>query len=147
MANREKGEVSLTIGERTFTLVLNTNAMAEIEDQLSLLDGKERNWDYFASRMVNKKTAGVRDVRLLFWGMAREFHPEITLKEAGRLIDQAGGVVGLDAILAPAAEKAATPDPADVEAVGLKPGNPPEAPASRGKTGGGASTSTPAPPG
>jgi hypothetical protein len=143
MANREKGEISLTIGGRVLTLVLNTNAMAEIEDQLSTPD-RERNWDYFAARMTNPKVAGVRELRLLFWGMTREHHAELSMKDVGVLIDDAGGVAGLMRLLVPAAEKSATPDPADVEALGLKPGNPPAAPARR-KTAGGASTSTPAP--
>lgn len=146
MANRQKGEVSLVIDGRTFTLVLNTNAMAEIEDQLSRIDGKDRNWDFFASRLMDPKKAGVRDVRLLMWGMTREHHADITLADAGRLVDAAGGMAALGDLLVPSAAAAATPDPADVEALGLKPGNPPKAQAGK-KTAGGASTSTRVPAG
>lgn len=144
MANREKGEVSLVIDGQAFTLVLNTNAMAEIEDQLSRLEGKDRNWDFFSARLMDPKKAGVRDVRLLMWGMTREHHPQVTLADAGRMVDRAGGMGSLANLLVPSAVESATPDPADVEALGLKPGNPPVAPA-RKRTAGGGSTSTPGP--
>jgi hypothetical protein len=48
------------------------------------------------------------------------------------------------ALLVPSAVQSATPDKADVEALGLKAGNPPAAPA-RKKTAGGVSTLTLAP--
>jgi hypothetical protein len=146
MANREKGEVALVIDGQTFTLVLNTNAMAEIEDQLSRLDGKDRNWDFFSARLMDPKKAGVRDGRLLRWGMTREHHPQITLADAGRMVDRAGGMGALANMLLPSAVESATPDQADVEALGLKAGNPPKAQAGR-KTAGVGSTSTLAPVG
>jgi hypothetical protein len=141
MANREKGEVSLTIGEQTFTLVLNTNAQAAIEAELSRIDGKDRNWDYFVARMMNEEIAGVREVVMLVWGMTRKYHRALTFDQVGDLIDEAGGSHGVLMRLWPDAVKAATPDPADVEALGLtKSANPPKPRASRAKTAGAAST-------
>lgn len=142
MANREKGEVALTIGGRTFTLVLNTNAQAEIEAELSRIDGVDRNWDYFVARMMNESIAGVREVKMLVWGMSRKYHRELTTEQVGDLIDEAGGSHGVLMRLWPDAVKAATPDPADVEALGLtKSGNPPRPRVSRPKAAGAGSTS------
>jgi hypothetical protein len=143
MANREKGEVALTLGEQTFTLVLNTNAQAEIEAELSRLDGKDRNWDYFVSRMMNEDVAGVREVKMLVWGMSRKYHRNLTLDQVGDLIDEAGGSKGVLLRLWPDAVRSATPDPADVEALGLtKSANPPRPRAKRPRTAGAGFTSS-----
>lgn len=117
MANAQRGEVSLTVGERTYTLVLNLNAQAEIEAALSAATGHDVTWDQFQQKLSSPKLVGVRDLRLLIWGMTRKHHSALTLSQVGDLIDE----VGLDRLtgVMTATGQAANPDPQDVEALGL----------------------------
>lgn len=108
MVNRERGEVSLTVGERTYTLVLNTNAMAAIEDHLST-PLREVTWESFWERIAK---GSVRAIRVLLWGMARKYHPELTVEAIGELVDSVGGLEGLTRVLH-AAQGATTPDADD----------------------------------
>jgi len=93
MANKERGEFLLTAGERIYKLRLTTNACAEMED----ISGG-RTWDQVQLGIMR---GSAKDLRLLFWGALREFHPEIatddakSLRAVGKLIDDAGGFEGL----------------------------------------------------
>jgi hypothetical protein len=93
MANKERGEFTLVAGDRTFKLRLTTNAVVEIED----ISGG-RTWDQVQLGIMR---GSAKDMRLLFWGALREYHPDIatddvkSLRAVGRLIDAAGGFEGL----------------------------------------------------
>ena len=93
VANREKGEFSITAGERTLTFRLTTNACAEVED---LANG--RTWQQI---QVGVARGSLKDFCLLFWAALREHHADIatddpaSIKAIGKLIDEAGGIVGL----------------------------------------------------
>lgn len=93
MANKERGEFTLVAGDRTFKLRLTTNACAEMED----ISGG-RTWDQVQLGLAR---GSVKDVRLLFWGSLREYHPEIatdhvtSLRAVGKLLDDAGGFEGV----------------------------------------------------
>lgn len=81
MANPHRGEVDLVTGETTYKLRLSINAMAEIETLLGLSMGQ----------VEQRMSAGsVLAFRGLLWGSLREFHPKVTLKEAGDLIEAVG---------------------------------------------------------
>lgn len=83
MANKDRGEVDLVAGGKTYTLRMSLNAVAEIEE---LLD-----------KGINDIAAMVRDPadfrigtwRVLLWGSLREFH-KVTLEEAGEIMGAAG---------------------------------------------------------
>jgi len=135
MANKERGEFLLTAGGKTYKLRLTTNACAEMED---IAGG--RTWDQVQLGIMR---GSAKDLRLLFWGALREFHPDIatddpkSLRAVGKLIDDAGGFEGLmeqgQAFVAlnqrqaddeaPSAEKGTTtkadPPSAQPEAVGV----------------------------
>lgn len=88
MANAEKGEVDLKIGEKTYTLRFTRNAMAEVEA-------------VFGGRPFNLLMAdgSVSAIRALLWGGLRKHHPAIDLLQAGDLMedvneDDLGNAIG-----------------------------------------------------
>lgn len=89
MANRERGELTLSAGGRTWTLRLTTNSCCELE---AFADGRTSD-DVVAG--VNR--GSFRDARLLLWMALRDRHPDIAtedpacLSAVGQIIDQAGG--------------------------------------------------------
>jgi hypothetical protein len=115
MANGQRGEVSLTVSGRTYTLVLNTNAMAAIETHLST-PAKDVTWDEFWPRVLR---GSVRAICVLLWGMSRKHHPELTVDDVGELVDAVGGLPGLVSVVS-AANTSATPDPEDLKATGVE---------------------------
>lgn len=131
MVNRQKGQISMVVEGKTYTLVLNTSVMAKLEDHFSTPDN-EVTWDVIWTRVLR---GSVRTVRALIWAMLLPHHPTMTLEGTGDLIDRAGGFEGLTGILAEAA-KTSKPDPEDVKELGVGP----QRAGRRGR--GGASTST-----
>jgi hypothetical protein len=138
MANRERGEISLVADGRTYTLVLDTDAMVALEELFST-PTHDATWDEIGAKV---KRGSVRIVRALIWAMLQRHHSDVSLKEAGHLIDAAGGLVKLGRVLE-MATKSMQPDPEDLEALG-PPANPPKAQADEATRGvGDTSTLTP----
>jgi hypothetical protein len=112
MANAQRGEVALDINGTTYTLVLNLNALAELQSLFSSErpvkvrgkgpDGLER-WVMAGS---------VKHVRAMFWAALRKHHRGITLDDAGDLLEATGeqGAAALKVLAGLSA-----PDPADVK--------------------------------
>lgn len=115
MANRDKGEVSLMVGETSYTLVLSFNAMIEAEDESEAVFGRRLTWDEIVAE-VNKQ-GSLRALRLLLWSLLRKFHGAMTPVDAGALIDDLGGLPGLQSVVK-AAIGAAAPDPKDIKELG-----------------------------
>jgi len=118
MANRERGEVDLTIDGKAYTMVLTTNALCELEDVMSTT---LRPVTYADVLMASKK-GSTRAMRAVFWASLREHHRTVTLEDAGRLMDAADGTVSFAEKLA-ALAFAAMPADDDVKALGLKAGS------------------------
>lgn len=138
MANRERGEITIDVNGTSYTLVFNTSAMLAAEE-LASTPQKEVTWDQILARI---SAGSVRMLLILLWAMLRKYHPDTTLEDVQRLIDDAGGLTPMKAIIERAHESA-TADPKDVQA--LK--RPPAAQGSRERTrrtrqAGAASTST-----
>lgn len=74
MANKQAGEVSLTVSGKTFTLKATHNSMANYEE----LTGRS---------VFDLKGGGVRTVRALLFSMAHGQHGMESLQDAGDLID------------------------------------------------------------
>ncbi len=99
MANRERGERVLAIGDQSFTLRVTTNACVEVEE----LSG--RTWDQITGGL---QAGSLRDARLLLWACLRDHHPTVAtcdkegLARIGELIDRMGGVLhdGLEPLAA-----------------------------------------------
>ena len=100
MANKERGEIDLVAGGKTYTLRMSINAVADMEN---LLD-----------KGINDILAMVRDPtdfrigtwRVLLWGALREFH-KLTLEEAGEIM----GVAGVEQVVAKIGEALAAAFP------------------------------------
>lgn len=85
MANREKGESTLTVDGTDYTLRLSINALCEIEDAESTAE-KRVTFQELVPRMARGELTAIR--RLL-WGALREHHPTMSLKAAGDLMQRA----------------------------------------------------------
>jgi hypothetical protein len=107
MANPHMGEVAVEIGGTPYTLVFNVNAICEIEDLLgrTWIDIARELQTWAPKTAANGKPAqeteaetldrasrvDMRLIRALFWGALREHHDEVTLKQAGALMDGVQG--------------------------------------------------------
>jgi Phage tail tube protein, GTA-gp10 len=85
MANRERGEVSLTVNGTTYTLRPTVNAICDLEDLLQLP---------FAA-IAEKASAGdIRAMRALMWAYLQDKHADEikSPRDAGAWIERAGGL-------------------------------------------------------
>ena len=76
MANANKSEVELTIGETTYTLKFGRHAMASVE---SLFGGRS------FGDIASEQSFSV--LRAMFWASLQKHHPDIDLLAAGDLMD------------------------------------------------------------
>jgi hypothetical protein len=129
MANAQRGEVALDINGTTYTLVLNLNALAELQSLFSSErpvkvrgkgpDGKPID-RWIMEPMVPTledlerwvMAGSVKHVRAMFWAALRKHHRGITLDDAGDLLEATGeqGAAALKVLAGLSA-----PDPADVK--------------------------------
>ncbi|HCO90501.1 MAG TPA: hypothetical protein DIT40_05965 [Alphaproteobacteria bacterium] len=87
MGNQIKGRVDFECGAVTYSLQFTANGLCELESEagcsaivfLKKLDaaGEDLNFS---------------DIRLLFWAGLQEHHPDLTLRDAGRVITDLGGL-------------------------------------------------------
>lgn len=122
MANKEQGHVILRAGDKTYTLVLDMDAMVALEEHFST-PSHDATWDEIEQKV---KKGSVRIVRALIWAMLKRHHPDVSIVEAGHIIDEAGGILKLSKVLN-AVTQAMQPDKADVEELGQPKANPPQA--------------------
>jgi len=113
MANVRRGEVAVESNGQTYTLVIDTNAMAEIEELLSTPEKPIA----FADVLQGVTKNNVRHIRAFTWGALRRHHGELTVKDAGAFIDGVGGVIAFAPYLAKIAA-AALPDKDDAATAG-----------------------------
>lgn len=119
MANRERGEVSVTVGGRDYTLVLTINAQCEIEERLSQGE-RQVSYGEFLQRVVSdEKPRQTRDVRLLFWGATRDHHPELSEKDVGEIVYSLQRANRLAVVLF-AVLTGTQPDERDLDVAGIK---------------------------
>lgn len=87
MANPHRGEMSFKTPDAEYTLVLSTNALCELEEELG------KSVPAIVSDMQRLST-----LRALLWASLRTRHPDISLAQAGEIIDRAGMVKTTEAI-------------------------------------------------
>lgn len=112
MANLQKGEVSLPSGEETYTLSFSVNAFCYLEEA----DG--RTFGEIIQELMDPKKLSMRQLRQFVHAGLLDYHPDLTVADAGRIIMKAGGVSsvmeavgrGLEASL-PDKEASGTPRP------------------------------------
>lgn len=84
MANAHKGELAFTAGAKDYTLRFSANAICELEQQV----------DRAAADIVAALGGTPRYslIRAVLWAGLTEHHPAITLKTAGEIMDELGGL-------------------------------------------------------
>jgi len=87
MANPERGQVALTVGDRTYTVVLDMNALCELEELLST-DARSVT---AGEAILQAARGSFRHTRALIWAALRRFHPDVSVTDAGALIEAMGG--------------------------------------------------------
>jgi hypothetical protein len=91
MANRQLGEVPLDLDGRTYTLVMDINAIAVFEGVFSTPDRDAA----FPDLLQKAANGSVRHLRAFFWAALRRHHGAMTIDEVGDLIQRSGGLAGL----------------------------------------------------
>lgn len=91
MANKTKGEVTISHEGKDYTLVFDFNAFADFEEETGV--------DNALTLLEDPSALGARLSRALFWSGLKTHHPEITLEEAGRVMTSSMGKLG-EALLA-----------------------------------------------
>ncbi len=129
MANLHKGEVSIELEGRIYTLHAGINALADVEGVFSTTDKRVT----FQEVVQHALNGSVSHIRGLLWAMLRRNHRDMSLVDVGDLIDR----VGLLAIDQKFEEvlRSVVPDAKDLEALGVAQSNPPKAQAGSVKAG------------
>lgn len=89
--NQERGETEIRAGEVTYKLVLDTNALCELEAMLSTPDRPLAFPDIIAGCTRGRFLY----IRAVIWAALRRHHKDVTVEGAGRIMDMAGGPDGL----------------------------------------------------
>lgn len=113
MANPERGEVSITVGETTYTMVINFRAKLIAQHKARSI-GLDLTWDQ-AVAAIQKGDA--QCFQLFIWASLQKHHSSIDFDEIPEWIDAAGGEEGLERALR-AVHESMTPDRRDVKALG-----------------------------
>jgi len=118
-ANPEKGEFGVVIGGKSYILVSTFNGLIDLQNMFAR-DGAMPTLESILNRAQRGELEAVRAV---FWSTLRRHHPEVTIEQAGDLIQEAGGAGAIDTLLAQAGA-ASAPDPRDIAATGGGAANP-----------------------
>lgn len=88
MANPHRGEVSFKTPDAEYTLILSTNALCELEAETEK-----------SLPAIMRDIERVTTVRALLWALLRTKQPDISLAQAGEIIDRAGMAKTTEAIM------------------------------------------------
>ena len=86
--NPLRGETPLIAGGKSYTLVLDINAQCEAEEALGMP----------MASIVVLGDGSVKVVRALLWASLLRHHSELSLEDAGRLMDQATFPIAKEAV-------------------------------------------------
>ena len=87
MANSIKGLVSFDFEGRTYTLAFDFNSMVEYEDATG-----ENAMN--ALQAFDRGELSAKQARALFWAMLTEHHPEVDIRQAGKMVMTASEKLG-----------------------------------------------------
>lgn len=87
MGNPHRGEVTFKVADAEYVLKFSTNAICELEDRL------DKSLNVIVANMERLAT-----VRALLWAGLRAHHPDVTLPQAGEIIDRSGMAAATEAI-------------------------------------------------
>lgn len=83
MANSLKGEVTLSVSEKVYTLAFSVNALCELEDHLGKPIAR------IADGLNDAANVRLADVRAVLWAALIDHH-EVDIKTAGLIATEAG---------------------------------------------------------
>lgn len=92
MANPNRGEVALLVGDREYKLSFSINAICELEDALDIPVAK------VADKLNDAANIRMSLIRTVVWAALRDHHEAVTVKEAGQIATDAGIPVVMEAI-------------------------------------------------
>lgn len=92
MANKQRDEVALKVGDRVYTLVLDFEALCELEDAVNPPGTKSDDWVSAGLSMVRCFQLSYKHNRALLYASSRRQHKDLTLHQCGDLIEELGGV-------------------------------------------------------
>lgn len=92
MANPHRGDVDLAAGGKTYRLRLDINAIAELEDHTG------QSINEIAAALNDPATMRMSLARAVFWGAMRSTHPEVSIKDAGEIMHEAGFAEAMEAV-------------------------------------------------
>lgn len=130
MANQDKGEVSIEIEGKSYTLSMDLDAMAALEEMFS----KPNELATFDAICALADRGSMTHLRALIWCVLHSHHPELDIKDVGKLVQKAGGVAKFTLKLAQLAE-ATAPDARDLKALGMSEKDTPQKAQARRGTG------------
>ena len=82
MANPSKGEVALEAGGKAYKLCFSANALCELEDALDM------PIEQIGVALSDPKLRRIKTVRACLWAGLTEFQPDITIKQAGEIVQE-----------------------------------------------------------
>jgi hypothetical protein len=86
MANPQKGEVSFEAGGASYTMRLSVDALCALEEATG------KGVVALSAELSDPARLRMSTVRHVVWAGLREHHPDVSLKAAGELIVEAGGL-------------------------------------------------------
>lgn len=89
MANKQKGEIAITAGQKRYVLCYSVNALCELEGATG------KRFVDLAAELSDPARVTIKTVRDFFHSGLLEHQPDISLREAGDLMVQAGGMLAV----------------------------------------------------
>jgi len=81
MSNNTRGIVDVVTKEKTYQFQLDYNALCDVESNLGVT---------LMDLLGGKVQFGLKELRVIFWAGLKEFAPDLTLKDAGKIIGEIG---------------------------------------------------------
>lgn len=98
MTNNAKRDVVIDVNGKTYVLRINLNTLCLLETALSTPTHEMTFRE--AIELIDRKS--VTATRGLLWASLQAHHPNVTLEDAGNLMQELGGVTGIEKTLADA---------------------------------------------
>lgn len=92
MANPNRGQVALNVGDLEYKLSFSVNSLCELEAALDLPIAT------IITTIQNPKEVRLRFIRALMWAGLQDYHDEVTLKDAGLIVTDIGIQPAMEAV-------------------------------------------------
>ncbi len=132
MINTTTGEVQLTIKGKVYTLAIKTAGLAAIQKRLSPAGTVKQLPAVIAELEAAVKAQSLEHLVIFMWAALQKYHKGLTEDDAMNLIDDAGGIGGLNTAFEDLA-RSITPDPEDVKELTADASPDPNPPKARAK--------------